>query len=477
MKKKRIKEYSKLIISFANGVFVFGILLSLFCVTYALQKTYNEFEILRIYYPYLLFGLLSTSFFILGLLKFHNELKLNISILLISTGLVVYGFEIYLELSSISQKHSQSRKELAKQMEIEYDTRTKLEVIEDLMDVNIKAYPLHSSSKEFSLSNGLKTNKGRIFPIGGISNVITIGNNESGYFPNMKIDEYGFHNPKNLYKKDKVDIVLIGDSYTEGYSVHSNKTINSFLHELDFSSISLGKSGSGPLIELATIKEYAEPLKPKIVLWMFYENDLLDLEREIKSSILKKYLIENEFSQNLIYRQSEIDSVLKSYIENKIKKIKGHQQEKLSNRLMKVFILTNLRNRINKVFTLTPISNSTYETFNNILKKSNRMISEWGGKLYFVYLPSYHMYSDSYSNKLKLKNELKDRKIVLETANKLFIPIIDIHKEVFEIHPDPVSLFPFRIKGHYNAEGYQLVAKEIVERLQKDEYYPIKPIK
>jgi len=478
-KKNRIKGSSRLAINFANAVFIIGVLLSLFYVIYALQKTYNEFEISKIYYPHFLFGLLSVSLFGLGLSKLKNELKLNISILLISIGFVIYGFEIYLGFSSISPEYSQSRIELAKQMGIEYDTRTKLEVIEDLMDVNIKAYPLHSSSKEFSLTNGLETKNGRIFPIGGISNVITIGNNETGYYPNMKIDKYGFHNLKNLYKKNKVDIALIGDSYTEGYSVHSNKTISSFLHELSFSSISLGKSGNGSLIELATVKEYAEPLKPKIVLWMFYENDLLDLEREMKSSILKKYLTEDEFSQNLIHRQNEIDSVLKSYIESKIQKAKGHQQEKLSNRFMKLFILTNLRNRIDRAFTLIPISNSTYETFNNILKKSNQMISEWGGKLYFVYLPSYHMYSDSYSNpnELKLKNELNNRKIVLETANKLFIPIIDIHKEVFAIHPDPVSLFPLRIKGHYNAKGYQLVAQEIIKRLQKDNYYPIIPIK
>jgi len=39
-------------------------------------------------------------------------------------------------------------------------------------------------------------------------------------------------------------------------------------------------------------------------------------------------------------------------------------------------------------------------------------------------------------------------------ATELDIPIIDIQKEVFDIHPDPLSLFPFRIFGHYNAERY-----------------------
>ena len=40
----------------------------------------------------------------------------------------------------------------------------------------------------------------------------------------------------------------------------------------------------------------------------------------------------------------------------------------------------------------------------------------------------------------------------MQTATELDIPIIDIHNEVFKTHPDPLSLFPFRIAGHYNAE-------------------------
>ena len=30
--------------------------------------------------------------------------------------------------------------------------------------------------------------------------------------------------------------------------------------------------------------------------------------------------------------------------------------------------------------------------------------------------------------------------------------------EVFKIHADPLSLFPWRIANHYNVEGYQFVA-------------------
>ena len=58
----------------------------------------------------------------------------------------------------------------------------------------------------------------------------------------------------------------------------------------------------------------------------------------------------------------------------------------------------------------------------------------------------------------------------MQAATELDIPIIDIHNEVFKIHPDPLSLFPFRTPGHYNAEGYRLIAEAIEKQLAVDYY-------
>ena len=62
----------------------------------------------------------------------------------------------------------------------------------------------------------------------------------------------------------------------------------------------------------------------------------------------------------------------------------------------------------------------------------------------------------------------------MQTATELDIPVIDILSKVFDPHPDPLSLFPFRINSHYNAEGYRLVAEAIGKRLEADGYVPIK---
>lgn len=71
-----------------------------------------------------------------------------------------------------------------------------------------------------------------------------------------------------------------------------------------------------------------------------------------------------------------------------------------------------------------------------------------------------------------MNKENQFRGDVIKTVKELGIPIIDIHKDVFKSHPDPFSLFPFRLNGHYNAEGYRLAAKAIYQRLIEDGIKP-----
>jgi hypothetical protein len=269
------------------------------------------------------------------------------------------------------------------------------------------------------------------------------------------------------------------------------------LRESGFNAISIGKGSNGPLLELAAIKEFAEPLKPKIVLWVYYENDLGDLDKELKSTILKKYLNEKKFSQNLISRQKEIDSVLIDYVEGI--RVERKKEWWIYNRIFRILRLFNLRTRINLIIKMMfsgklgegyflenlqrieawiarqdgpdiklktnskpePKPNSKPSSkpepkpspiLKAILKKSKLMVSSWGGKMYFIYLPSFYSLTG---------NENINRELVLDTVTELETPIIDIYREVFVPHPDPLSLFPFKSFGHYTAEGYRLVAESI----------------
>ena len=54
---------------------------------------------------------------------------------------------------------------------------------------------------------------------------------------------------------------------------------------------------------------------------------------------------------------------------------------------------------------------------------------------------------------------------ILNIVKKLNIKFVDIHSEVFKSHKDPLSLFPFRVGSHFNAEGFYLISKAIVRDL------------
>ncbi len=108
------------------------------------------------------------------------------------------------------------------------------------------------------------------------------------------------------------------------------------------------------------------------------------------------------------------------------------------------------------------LSNKPYSKLQEILTKSNSLVSEWGGKLYFIYLPSIDQYSSNF-NLIFNKTPFNFKKI-----NELDIPTIDIHQEVFSLHSDPLSLFPLRLFNHYTADGYHRIAEAISKRLNDD---------
>ena len=464
--KSKPEEPPQIAIKFANIIFVLGIFYSTLIVVYALYKIYNSTgSVTPVFYIIsIICGGMLVIFFSFGLKKLSNNFKVNLSILFFTTGITIYGFETYLELKT--------RKEIvAKIMGVPYDMRTKREVLKELTVSGVNAFP-NTAPAFYKELNGFTSKKGRIYPLGTISNKTVVYCNEIGFWLIYETDEHGFNNSKGLYKENKVDVTLIGDSFTEGACVKPDDSIGGVLRQLNYNAISFGKGGNGSLLELAALKEYAEPLKAKNVLWLYYENDLFTLQSEMNSSILRRYLIEKDYSQNLIFRQDEIDNVLINYVQNELdKQEKNWDKENtgLADNAIKILKLYNLRMRINLLpkpkYEPLPTTTPTH-IFKDILQKSNKMVSDWGGKMYFVYLPSFYRYS--------LGNERPNRNFVMQTATELDIPIIDIQSELFDTHPDPLSLFPFRMRGHYTVEGYKLVAEAIRKRLETDGYVPIK---
>ena len=89
----------------------------------------------------------------------------------------------------------------------------------------------------------------------------------------VRYDRNGFRNSVDL---QQADIVVIGDSYIEGYMTPESKLATTLLGQLQGKTVAnLGHSGYGPQQELVVLKRYGLPLHPHTVIWAFFEgNDL-----------------------------------------------------------------------------------------------------------------------------------------------------------------------------------------------------------
>jgi hypothetical protein len=428
------------------------------------------------FFTILLFSVIGAVFFSLGL-RLREQLRVNLALVIVSIGAPIISYESYLEFSTPPLR------QIPIPQDSLYDTRTKIQVIEDLRLSGIDAYPNVLGNQFLQNDLPLSVEQQELYPLGGISKKSIVHCNESGQWAIFNSDEHGFNNPNGLFVKDNVDIMLMGDSFAEGACVNPNETIAAILRNFGFRTISLGKGGNGPLIELASLREYAVPIQPKVILWLHYAHDFDDLKYELTSPVLLNYLADEDFSQNLVTRQEEIDDVLIKFVEDQYWKHKQANNQKTAtqvkgkikkereprrfrevislSRLVLIIKLTNLREIIGLQLQLDPTPKLA-KHFTKILQLAKKKSSSWDAHFYIVYLHS----RERYESNTEWPGYF--REFVLRTASELNIPVIDIHKQVFKPHPDPLSLFPFRNEWHYNAKGYSLVAQAIARKLRAD---------
>ena len=327
----------------------------------------------------------------------------------------------------------------------------------------------------------ISINGAEVLPLAGMANKLVVVCNEGGQFLTYRSDQHGFNNPQQVWHTP-IDIVAVGDSFTQGWCVAPNSNFVSLIRQRYPGTLNLGIEGNGPLTMLATLKEYAEIVRPKLVLWFYFEgNDLQDLNKERQSPLLNRYLTTNEFSQHLSSRQAEIDHALSAYLDTvtnknqllvKLEEISEviADADKLPGALENIAKLSQLRQRLGLVYGVTinaspevelnePSSQPVLEIdlLYEILSRAKKLVSEWGGNLYFVYLPARTRYVQGQEVNMR-------RYAVLRTVSKAGVPVIDMHP-VFMARKDPLSLFPLRISDHYNEEGNRLVAEEVLRSI------------
>ena len=436
----------------------------LFCYTFYRAEIIYEGKQFSYYYKYYLIFIIATIFWF-----FVIFLKRKVFIIVIATSFV---FLLYFYETISFFKPSILKLSFMKSINKETLVNSKLgeeckfEVIQNLKrSKNIEVVPSIFPKAFLDNSWSNQEDGSKTLPLGGVSNTTTVFCKEGKEFSIYKSDRYGFNNPDSEWKNNKTFWFLIGDSFVQGSCVQPGQDFARQMRVLTQENvISLGMSGNGPLIELASLKEYSSEKKPKAVLWFYFErNDLEDLKNEKKHSILLRYINE-DFSQNLISKQNELDIKLKKYIKLEEEKLindslteKKEYEDFLA--FSKIIRLQIIRDKMSLDrgldFGIDPL-------FSQILLSAKNLINTWGGKMYFIYLPDKERYANQ---KIKDDNYLK-RSQIIELVNDLNIPLIDIHKDFFMQQDDPISFFAHRIYGHYSSDGYHEISKTIVKKIR-----------
>ena len=357
------------------------------------------------------------------------------------------------------------------------DVRTARERLDELRRQDKDAIPVVTPSNHLfmpqsdgSIRSAVTIDGEEVLPLAGVSGRVTLLCNEGGQWVDYRSDRRGFNNPDRVWDPGPIDVVALGDSFTQGYCVENDKNFVALIRNHDGATVNLGIAGDGPLLMLATLREFAASLSPKIVLWFYYEgNDLVDLQVERKSALLSRYLTAG-FSQPRLARQAEIDRGILAEIprleETERENDARRRHNVIKSRLTTLVALGSLRERFGLIEGSEPsageaardFDTANMAVFQEILRQAKTQVDGWKGQLYFVYLPEWTRYT-SYSSWGKAK-----RDETLRLVRSLGIPVIDVDP-VFQAHGDPLSLFPFRMVGHYTETGHRLVAEEVLRRL------------
>jgi hypothetical protein len=392
--------------------------------------------------------------FILNFLK--PKQRVNLLTTIISVITIIYIIEFYLLLKQrfISQYNQNNTLEKIYKNETGqiYDKRNRLDIynLEKKLNSNLQV-----TVEPFLFLN----DEINLFPLSGISNSLTLYCNENGYFSYFNSDRYGFQNPNEVWNNKEIDYVLVGDSFTLGACVNPPNDISGNLRRLlKKDIINLGYGGNGPLIAYSTLREYLPHINSKNILYLFWEeNELDDLQPELKNHFLFKYYNQENYTQNLYFRQEEINKLNLSKINDSIYSYYDLKKLEFRTHILQTLKLYKLRiyikSTLHKKEKVTP---SQIPEFKQLLIKFKKLAENKNSNFYFVYLPTYNRYDNNFKNSIY--------KETIDLLNELNIEIIDI-KNLFDNHPDPKSLFPFRMHAHYNVQGYKFVSEGIFNAL------------
>jgi len=302
-------------------------------------------------------------------------------------------------------------------------------------------------------------------------------------------DKIGFKNIEFVSKQEKVDIVALGNSFTEGMGVSIDKTWPSILTENGYLSYNLGVQGYAPIQLEGSLKKYGLKLKPKYVIIGYYSgtysretafshhNDKISKEKKFTGGI--QSIIDAEkrgevklqakyFASALFLSTTGIRYKIRMFIKNYLSNFTVSKEFKSYEFEIHDIYKTNM---IEDILSKSDSWENTLTAFMNIKKMSDDINAKviilyftGRGETFFEKATGEKM-PETYFAKIE-SNILQE---FAKENNIMFINPSERIREYVNTLPGDfdINLLPyFVIDGHMNNIGHDLVAQEIMSILK-----------
>jgi len=353
-----------------------------------------------------------------------------------------------------------TRLRVAHKLGLPFDRRTKTEVTQELRDRGVDALP--GISREWPQISAVRQQlPAQLYPLSDASNASIVECNETGKYLVFHSDEFGFNNPPGLIASGHVDVAAVGASFTLGHCQPPEVTLIGRLRKIYPRLANFGIAGGGTLAMLGSFREYVEPLRPPLVLWIMHPRTA-DTRDELQDPILARYL-DPGFSQHLMERSQEIDRVWRDIAVPAQYELDRRSRvvirEANDRRFARIPFLAQLRTRVDLDAPLRrPPPPVPLTTFIHSLQLVDARTRSWGGRLVVVIMP---LYAEVVAH--QLPPELQHDHLASVVAG-LGIPVIDAAAE-FARQDDPAHLYTMRVNNHPNPEGYRVLAQFVAGQL------------
>jgi hypothetical protein len=314
-----------------------------------------------------------------------------------------------------------------------------------------------------------------LMPLSGAANRTWVYCNEGGFWPVVRTDRHGFSNDDAVWDRPDRRVLLVGDSFAAGACVNQEDTVAGQLRRMGYAAASLGTGGNGPLLELATLREYGRLFRPRVVVWFCFDFHMihrLTVDKldsgwggEAYSAALLRYL-DPGYSQNLAARQGEIDAFW-DWLWANHNTLRQRQESDPGAAAKRRAALNTVRASLGYQ-PLPPDRQLSFDEGTallvDVLSRAKAEVESWGGTLVFaVYYDISHFRAGPSPHRAKF----------LPPIAALGIPIVDVDAAIAATG-DPMAHFPFRGHptpfnsagwGHYNAQGYGVFAEALAKAM------------